>query len=313
MKKLIYIDKNALLNAQSNCFDVAGRLLCAAENYQHLVKYGNKTQLQKKDYDYYNSFKFANTNDPEELYSLLIEHMNTFGLMKKRYQKQFVQQLIIPIEKNKLQIDFNNWKSGLPDKYLIRLYDAIEKLILEEDNEDYKLFFNDYKNEIEILENQKTDFDARNYMKYYPSIRYNNDEKERILMEQIKNNKDVKVEMKINKNYLDNPMNQKYENDLKNKPLDFFTANNKYASGVSVNNIRGQSAGFDAQNSGQYGNQQKGNVTQNYTTFGEKQPSSGSQNQHSNGEGQFTNFNTKSVHHQSNNNNNNNNKKKRKD
>lgn len=267
MKKVIYIDKQALLSAQSNCFDVAGRLLCAAENYQHLIKNGNKTKSQNRTFDYYNSFNFANTNDPDELYSLLIEHMNTYGLMKKRYQKQFSQQLIIPIDKNKLQKDFKKWKSGLTDNYLIKLYNAIENLVLEEDNEDYKLFFDDYKKEVEILENQRSDFDPRNYMKYYPSIRYNNDEKEKNLMEQIKNNKDVKVEMKINKNYLDNPMNQKYEYNLKNKSLDIYTANNNY-SGAAENNNTGQSTGFGAQNSFLLGNQQKGNESQSSPHFG---------------------------------------------
>lgn len=227
MKTHIYIDKQAMLSAQSNCFDVGGRLLCAAEHLQHLLKTGNKTPLVQPTFNYYNSFQFANSNDPEELCSLLIEHMKTFGAMKKRYQKKFLEQLILPIDPILLSKDFKSWKSGLPDKYYIQLYDALEKLITEKESNDYMSFVTSYENEMDVDENQRNDFDPRNYMKYYPYIRYNNDEKEKQLTDDIKNNKISKVEMKLNKNYMDNPVNQKYERDLKNKPLDAFGPNSK--------------------------------------------------------------------------------------
>lgn len=227
MQKVAYIDKQVLLDAQSNCFDVGGRLLCAAENFQHLIKTGNRIPLKNPVFNYYNSFKFANSNDPDELFSMLIEHMKCYGQMKKRYQKQFRDQLIMPIEKNELTNYFQKWKNGLPDNYYTKMYDALEKLLVEKESEDYLKYIKDYENEIDILENQRDDFDPRNYMKYYPSIRYNNDVKEENLRKEMKNNRDMKVEMKLNKDYLDNPVNQKYENDLKNKSLDAFTPNKK--------------------------------------------------------------------------------------
>ena len=266
MKTKKYIDKQVLVSAQSNCFDVAGRLLCAAEYYQHLIKTGNKIPLQKKSFDYYNSFKFAHTNDPEELYSLLIEHMNIYAKMKERFQKQFHEQLNIPIKENELKQTFQIWKNGLQDNYLLHLYNAIENLLLEKDNEDYQKFVKDYYNEMEILDDQKDDFDPRNYMKYYPSIIHNNDEKEKNLKNKMKNNINFKLEMQLNKDYLDNPVNKKFENDLKYKPLDYFTPDKNLNIG---NNNVGNSNCFGGTNpnSHSHGEQLKNNGMPNSTSY----------------------------------------------
>ena len=174
MLEKVYIDKQAMISAQSNCFDVGGRLLCAAENFQHLIKTGNKVPLTNPIFDYYNSFKFAHSNDPDELLALLIERMHAYGQMKKRYQKQFRDQLVMPIKN--LKDIFQNWKKGLPNSYYSKLFNALEKLLLEKESDDYLNFIKDYETELKFDEYQKEDFDPRNYMKYYQSIRHNNDE-----------------------------------------------------------------------------------------------------------------------------------------
>lgn len=266
MKTKKYIDKQVLVSAQSNCFDVAGRLLCAAEYYQHLIKTGNKIPLQKPSFDYYNSFKFAHTNDPEELYSLLIEHMNIYAKMKERFQKQFHEQLNIPIKENELKQKFQIWKNGLQDNYLLHLYNAIENLLLEKDNEDYQIFVKDYNNEMEILDDQKDDFDPRNYMKYYPSISHNNDEKEKNLKNKMKNNINFKLEMQLNKDYLDNPVNKKFENDLKYKPLDYFTPDKN--PNIGNNNVGNSNCfGGTNPNSHSHGEQLKNYGMPNSTSY----------------------------------------------
>lgn len=204
-----------LKTAQSHCFNVAGRMLCAAEHLSYLLK--NKKIEKKKDiFGYYNSFKFADTKDIEELKSNMIEQMDNFSRMKKKFKKKFNINLILPLNKYALTKIFDFLKQGLDYKNR-NLYESMLNLLLNNKKNDYQVEINNYYKSFDSITNQKLQLDPNYLMEYYPVIEYNITNLRKEVKKKFTENRNFQPKMIINEKCLNFPLNEVFDENLENK------------------------------------------------------------------------------------------------
>ena len=203
-----------LKTAQSHCFNVAGRMLCAAEHLSYLLK--NKKLLKKNDvFGYYNSFQFANTTNIEELKSNMIEQMDNFSKMKRKFKEKFDINLILPLKKEGLEKFFTFLTDGLETKYK-KLYNSMLNLLINDKNKDYQVEINNYYETFENLKNQKLELDPTYFMKYYPTIENNIRNLRKEVRQKFEKNKNFMPTMHLNEKNLKIPMNQNFIENYEN-------------------------------------------------------------------------------------------------
>lgn len=201
-----------LKTAQSHCFNVAGRMLCAAEHLSYLLK-NKKIEKKKEIFGYYNSFKFADTKDIEELKSNMIEQMDNFARMKRKFKQKFKINLILPLNKDSLIKIFDFLKQGLDFKNK-RLYESMLNLLLNNKKDDYQIEINNYYKSFDNLNNQKLKLDPNYLMEYYPEIEYNVTNLRNEVKKKFKENRDFKPKMIINERCLNFPLQEVFDENL---------------------------------------------------------------------------------------------------
>lgn len=202
-----------LKTAQVHCFNVAGRMLCAAEHLSYLLK-GKKLEKKNEIFGYYNSFNFADTKDAKELKSNMTEQMDNFARMKRKFKEKFDLNLLLPLKKEELEKFFNYLMEGLDNKNR-NLYKAMLNLLINDKNNDYQIEIDNYYETFNYLQNQKLELDPNYLMTYYPAIENNI----RILRKEIKKkyeeNNNFQPTMHLNEKYLKNPITQFFNQNAK--------------------------------------------------------------------------------------------------
>ena len=145
--------------AQEHCYNVVGRMLNAAENYSKLFK-KEKINTKKEIFGYYNSFRFSHNPKIEETKSLMIEFMDIYANMRKRFRNRFGIELSIPIEKNYLKSLFLDWTNGLDEKNKV-VYDSMYCLLTNSNKKDYKKVVDNYYKKVNQNKDQVDGIDPK--------------------------------------------------------------------------------------------------------------------------------------------------------
>jgi len=204
-----------LKTAQAHCFNVAGRMLCAAEHLSYLLK-DIKLEKKKEIFGYYNSYQFANTKNKEELKSNMIEQLDNFRRMKKKFKIKFDMNLILPVNKDALIAYFNFLTNGLENNYK-KLYDSMLNLLINNKKDDSQIIIDNYYSSFDKKTNQKLEFDPKFLMEYYPEIENNISNLRKQVKKKLEENRKFKPKMMINDKCLKNPLSQDFNEDLENK------------------------------------------------------------------------------------------------
>lgn len=201
-RQLFILDNRLeLKTAQMHCFNVAGRMLCAAEHLSYLLKNKNLPK-QREIFGYYNTYNFADTKNINELKSNMIEQMDNFSRMKRKYKQIFTINLILPLKKEELKKLFNFLKDGLDDKNQ-KLYESMLNLLInEKKNDDSQVVIDNYYQSFDNMQNQKLEFDPQYLMSYYPKIENNIRNLRNELQTKIEKDKEFKPTMKLNEESL---------------------------------------------------------------------------------------------------------------
>ena len=201
--------------AQEHCYNVIGRMLNAAENYSKLFK-KEKINQKKEVFGYYNSFRFSHNPKIEETKSLMIEFMDIYANMRKRFRKSFGLELSIPIKENYLNSLFFDWTNGLDEKNKV-VYNSMYCLLTNSNDEDCKKVVDNYYKKVSQNKDQVNGIDPKIYMKYFPMIQYAVEKKSKELKNKFEENRDYELKKHLNKDYMDNTLNRKYDKKKEEK------------------------------------------------------------------------------------------------
>jgi len=105
-------------------YDIAGRLISAAENYYYKCigfAYNEENNALYKGYDI---FQNANNKSKETVRREIINQINIFQASNQYYKNKYNLSLI-PKNSNKIIEDLNFWKSKMNNQKDIELYNAI--------------------------------------------------------------------------------------------------------------------------------------------------------------------------------------------
>lgn len=204
-----------LKTAQAHCFNVAGRMLCAAEHLSYLLK-NQKLEKNREIFGYYNSYKFADTKNKEELKSNMIEQLDNFRRMKKKFKLKFDINLILPLNKDELIKYFNCLTNGLENNYK-KLYDSMLNLLINNKKDDSQIIINNYYSSFDKKTGQKLEFDPKYLIEYYPEIENNITNLRNQVKQKFNENRKFKPKMIINDKNLKVPLSQAFDENLENE------------------------------------------------------------------------------------------------